>query len=205
MSTPVGRSLVMPYNITVGAFLRTHDDALRSLSRYMALALGSEWEVRRTGEEHTFRTPFARVEWAGPAQMGGRPNWIDVLRPAVVYCYPDYPEGCSIEEAAMIADATEELLVQAFSVGVGNGYPERVPFYNYSNVPLDGSGSNARGPSDYMRIARGSLSIERITDPTDERWITVLANLRLTWLRPGRQLAGKPVESISTEFVTVEV
>ena len=104
-----------------------------------------------------------------------------------------------------MAGETAAQLRQAFMVGLGDGWPERVPLVNYNGVDLDAPyGSNARGAHDYMRMVRGSFSISRIPDPTDDRWITVVASMRLTWRSPGRRILGKRVESLKTEVVVIE-
>lgn len=203
MSEAVGLSLVMPYNIVVGEFRRTSDDALRSLSRYMALTLGDEWEVRLWDQEGTYRTPFARVAEAGDMILDGGPFHYDVTQPFTVHCYPDYPDGGTTEQSRMIANETIEKLTHGLRVGVGAGHPERIPFYNYNGVPLDGTGSDARGEHDYLRVVRGSLSVGRIPDPTDDRWITVVVNMRLTWRRAGRRIEGNSVESQRTTISAV--
>jgi hypothetical protein len=201
--TVVGRSLVMPYKVIAGRFERTNDDALRSMNKYVAVALGGAWEVRTAAEESTYRTPFARVAFAGPAVYEGGPAYVDVTRPLTAHSYPDYPEGGTIEQSKHLAEQLEEVLFQAFRVGVGKGEPERIPLYNFNGVALDGGGSNFRGDHDYMRIVRGSLSIEQLADPTDERWISVIVNMRVTWRRAGRRIEGKPVQSLEQQYVAL--
>lgn len=201
MATPVGRSLAMPYGVTVTEFQRTTTDAVRSLKRYVAQMLGDEWEVRLADEHGTFKTPFAVVMEVGGPQFDGPAMYTDVTQAYAVHCYPDYPDGGTVEQSKMLANETQERLFQGFRIGVGDGYPERIPFFNYGGVALDSpAGSDARREYDYLRMVRGSLNFDRVPDPTDDRWITVVANMRLTWRRAGRQIVGKPVESLAVGF-----
>lgn len=84
--------------------------------------------------------------------------------------------------------------VQDTSEGVPvSGFPDRVPLYDYFNVPLGGHGSvsHARGPRDYVRVL--SCSINRIVDPEDDNYWLVIVELRVTWRRAGRVIGSSQV------------
>jgi hypothetical protein len=205
VTEPVSASLEMPSDIVVGGeSKRTVTDATRSLARYFALWLGDEWEVRFDAEEHTFKTPFARVEALSNTIVGEGVNYHAVIQPFSVYAYPEYPEGTegSVEESRLIAMEVAQSLLDALAIGgVDGSRPFRVPLYNYDGVALDGgTGSNARTPYDYLRIVRGSTNVDRVPDATDPRWITVVLGFRATWFRRGEQILGKPVQSVQSEF-----
>jgi hypothetical protein len=205
VTEPVGASLEAPSDVVVSESKRTITDATRSLARYFALWLGDAWEVRYDAEEYTFKTPFARVEALSNTIVTEGVNYHAVIQPFSVYAYPDYPEGTegSAEESRLIAMEVAQDLLDALVIGgVDGSRPLRVPFYNYAGVPLDGGGSNARTPYDYLRIVRGSANVDRVPDPTDPRWITVVLGFRAMWFRRGEQILGKTVQSVQSEFDT---
>jgi hypothetical protein len=181
-----------------GEFRRTSVDALRSVAKYLAFALGDEWEVRFSGEEYEFRLPFCLVAWAGQSVYEGSREFPTVTRPMQIDCYPAHVD--TVEAARLQAEEVEGLLFDAFRVGRGLGRPERIPFYDYAGVGLGQGTSEKRLPNDFLRIVPGSLQIEPLADPTDDRWIRIVASMRLSWRRVGRQIRGKPVESLSIQF-----
>lgn len=167
---------------------RTNTDALRSVKRYVAAALGSEWEVRLSREEGAFDRPFARVwQVAGTTYplTGGR--WLaDVVQPFVISAYPVM--GATPDDALISAQAVEELLYVAFRSGVADGRPLRVPLYSYTDVALNGAGNPL--PLAFMRV--NDLSTQPFPDPDENRLWTVVCDVRLTWrrlsdARPGTQ------------------
>lgn len=158
---------------------RSHIDALRSLKRYVAVALGDEWEVRLSREEGAFARPFARVwQVAGTTYplTGGR--WLaDMTQPFVIVAYP--LPGRDPDQALMFAQKVENMLYTAFRVGVENGRPLRVPLYNYYRVKSWDAGEWY--PRAFMRV--NDLSTQPFPDPDENTLWTVTCDVRLTWRR----------------------
>ena len=123
--------------------MRTSLDALRSLKKYMALALGNTWEVRLSMDEGTFSRPQALLTAAGsPVNSQGTSHTVDVQAPFVAYLYP--VAGASADESLFNAAAAEELLYAAFHVGSGAfGKPLRIPLYDYANKDVDDAANDS--------------------------------------------------------------
>lgn len=181
--------------------MRTAIDALRSMNRYIALALGDTWEVRLWTDDVKLPFPFARVTFAGPTLMTGPAMYADVTQPMVVHAYQEPQE--SVEAGIISALMVEDVLFNAFQ-GRGAGPVRsgnmRIPLYDYDGVPLDGieSGSDTRFTSDYLRVL--DFSTSHLHDPQDDRNITVSADIRVMWRRPTHADPGKPVESLEVEI-----
>jgi hypothetical protein len=96
--------------------VRTTQDALRSLKRYVAELLGDEWEVK-LGVQHEgmFKYPYARVYKVGPTLFSGPYYEAMATQPMVVHCYPAPQE--TPDAAVLQATLVEELLFQGFRVG----------------------------------------------------------------------------------------
>lgn len=165
--------------------MRTKEDALRSLARYISESLGEAWEVGLFADQGTFERPGVAVRTAGPMLVGGSRHTLDNTLPVAVYAYPE--EGGSVEAGYVNAMATEESLWQAFNVGIAEGHPWRIPLYDYEGVPIT-EGSEMRRYPDYLRVV--DLSIDSTQAPEDEMKWTVIASLRLTWKRAGELAPG---------------
>jgi hypothetical protein len=183
---------------------RTALDVLRSTHKYVASMLPDEWEVRLWDGEGEFNRPFARVAKVGPLLARGPAWYTDVTQPMVVHSYPVPQE--TVEHSIFAAEEVEELLHEGFRVGIPPlGYPLRIPLWDWTGVPLDGPNSDSveRLDHDYIRIAPDSLQINRLHEPVDDRLITVVTEMRVTWRRPGlprRTVPRKTVESVITDF-----
>jgi len=105
--------------------VRTGEDVIRSLKRYIAHALGEEWEVRLWDEEGTFHRPFARVAKVGAKLMTGPVVHYDNVQPCAIHAYP--VEQPSVEEAIINAERVEALLETAFRVGIAYDDPLMPP------------------------------------------------------------------------------
>ena len=158
---------------------RTPDSALRSLKRYLAVALGDEWEVRLSREEGAFERPFTRVVQAGAATYPTNSGKFsaDVIQPFAVYAYP--LRGTTPDDALMKALTVEDALYRAVRAGTEHGQPLRIPLYNYQGVGLDQPG--VWYPRAFMRVT--NLSTQPFTDTQDNLLYTVVMDVRLAWRR----------------------
>jgi hypothetical protein len=111
----------------------------------------------------------------------------------------------SMIDGAPYFPASTPAPVEASALHYVSGFSERVPLYDFDGAPLDGplSDSTARHPSDFMRIVRGSFSVNELPDPVDDRLRTIIADMRVTWKMPTRTITGKPVQSVVTAFDAV--
>lgn len=158
--------------------MRTNLDALRSLKRYVALALPDPYEVVLAGDEASQSRPYASVKATGPALITGPAHTVDVAQPFAVYAYPmpaDTPA-----DSLVVAARIEEALNTAFALGIDKGRRMRLPLYDFEGLGMD-ERSEVRTPHDFARIM--SLSVNRVQTPDDERFFTVTAELRLAWRR----------------------
>lgn len=156
---------------------------------------GEEWEVRLWGEEGTLVPPFARVAFTGPTTYAGPGVNPLVTKPMTIHLYP--VPGDTEEESVLRVAWAEELLFTGFEVGVGLGWPERIPLWDFNASDELNVSSERRFQQDYVRLVPGSLNVSQLPDPEDEREITVVADFRAQWHRVGRVLSGgKIVESV---------
>jgi hypothetical protein len=180
-------------------------DVLRSTHKYVSSMLPEEWEVRLWDDEGEFRRPFARVAKVGPLLSRGPAIYSDMTQPMIVHAYPLVKE--TVEQSIYEAEMIEELIHEGFRIGIPPlGFPLRIPLWDWAEVPLDGvdSDSMERHPHDYIRVVPESFSINRLHEPVDDRLITVVTDMRVTWRRPGRTSVGKPVQSVVTAFDPVQ-
>jgi hypothetical protein len=168
---------------------RAHQDALRSVKRYVAVALGDDWEVRISREEGAFARPFARVwQVAGTTYplTGGR--WVaDMVQPFVVAAYPE--QGRNPDEALLKAQRVENCLYRAFRVGVENGRAMRVPLYNYYHTKNWDQG--VWYPRAFMRV--NDLSTQPFVDPDEDTLWAVMCDVRLAWRRVAETIPDSPI------------
>lgn len=180
--------------------MRTPTDVLRSLKRYVAIALPEEWEVRIDSEEGTFKRPSAVISAPQGAQMTGPARVTDYIQSFQIMCHPELGEKPM--ESLLNATNAEEDLFMAFRVGVDEGRAARVPIYDYDGVGID-QASDSRNPQDFARVL--DLSIAKPQSPIDERIYTVTAEVRLGW-RANSALpsTGRDVQAVRTSFSTPE-
>lgn len=181
--------------------MRTEEDALRSLKRYMAVILGDQWEVRMASDEGSFELPFAKVAEAGPALYTSKRVYTDVVLPTQVFCYqtPNTSISGSLRDARMV----RETLVQAIEVGQpagdGTGWPRRIPLYDYEGLD-DSQGSNRRNSYDFLRVL--DFSVTTIQDSDVPTGAVVVADLRLSWRRDTTIDPG--YETVESVGVTID-
>lgn len=173
--------------------MRTTVDALLSMKRYTAMALGSDWEVRLWADVGEFRFPGALVLRVGDALTSGPKHWSDITQAFAIHCYPVML--ATVEAALLQAHGVEETLVQAFDItGVGEGHKRRVPLYDWDGLDPAAQDSDTRYPHDYLRIVDFSTGL--IPDAEEPRNIRVVADLRATWRRTGPLPTGALLEEL---------
>jgi hypothetical protein len=171
--------------------MRNSIDAIRSLKKYAALALGSDWEVRLTGEEGAFKRPFCRVGESTPGteqHIGAR--LIEKRQTFNLLCYP--VEKSKPEEAKIEANRVRDLLSTAFSVGVHTAsmvpgrlraHPKRIPLYDYDGIALNAAAAEGdRATNDFMRVT-GNPTFTPVPDPEDELIWVVTSDITLWWTK----------------------
>ena len=187
------------------------DDVLRSLRRYVWLTLGSTdvtpaWTVRvqRTRVADDER-PVAVVEESGPlttpfARATITQGDVQKMQSYAVVCYPviETTAAAAAEGARQVA----ALLDAGFSRGLVTsddppvliGGPWRLPIYDFAGVPVTGTASERKGPTEpYMHADIDlTFNVRPIQDALDELRFTVVANLRVNWWAGGRIPPAKP-------------
>jgi hypothetical protein len=175
-------------------------DALRSVKRYVAVALGDDWEVRLSREEGAFARPFARVwQVAGTTYPLTSGRWLaDMVQPFVIVAYP--LQGRDPDQALLYAQSVENTLYQAFRVGVENGRAMRVPLYNYYRTQDWDTGTWY--PQAFMRV--NDLSTQPFPDPDVNTLWSVVCDVRLAWRRIAETIPDSPtLESVRVESSSV--
>lgn len=173
--------------------MRSPWDARRSLQRYVAEALGPEWEVSLAADRGEFDYPFARVQPAGDATRSGPALYAELSQPMSIQCYPE-PQSTAVASEQLAAEVLDAL-ERAFSVGVGKGRPLRVPLYDYDGVAIEQQ-SYTRDERDFLQVT--DFSARSLPDPEEARNVAVVADIRVRWRRAGRLPYGgtQLVESV---------
>lgn len=171
--------------------MRNNIDALRSLKKYTALALGSEWEIRLPEEEGAFKRPFCRVGVSTPGAdtaIGAR--MVEKKQTFNLMAYP--AEQSTPLQSLLEAERVRDLISVAFSVGVHapsmapsryRAHPRRVPLYDYDGIALDAPATEQnRSPRDFMRVT-GDPTATPVPDPEDDLLWVVTAEITLWWTK----------------------
>ena len=169
--------------------MRTENDAVRSLKRYLAIALGSEWEVRMWTDEGSFKPPIARVAESTPAIYSSKRVQTDIVMGMQVHCFT--APAASASAAMVQAREVKQLLVTAFELGVDLARPRRIPLYDYDGLD-ESEPSTKRSYYDFLRVQDLSLNVAQDTD--DPNVVVVVADLRIAWSQ---------ATTVSPETVTV--
>lgn len=175
--------------------MRKEEDALRSVRKYIAEVLGDDWQVRMWEDEGTFAPPFARVAESGPALYTSRRVLTDIVMPIQVHCYP-VPSD-SVTGALSVARGVRETLIEAIEIGVGLGWPRRIPLYDYDGVAV-GQGSDVRNTYDFLRVL--DLSINTVPDSDEPTAAVAIADMRIAWSRD--TTVSTPGETVNSVRVT---
>lgn len=175
--------------------MRTPQDAVRSVKRYMAEALGPEWEVRLWTDEGSFAPPIARVAEASPTLYASRRVATDITKALQVHCYQAPAD--SVTKGTLAAREVEQRLVTAIEVGVGLAWPRRIPLYDYDGVP-DNEGSSERNTYDFLRVS--DFSVNLVHDTDEPTVVIVVADLRVAWSQPTTvDVAAQTVNSLRVD------
>lgn len=177
--------------------MRTVEDALRSLKRYVAAVLdgtGDVYDVRMAREEPTSR-PGAVVRPSAPAVLAdGASHTLDIALPFEVMAYP--PAGSSPAESAVIALQAMDVLQQGLAAGVGAGRARRVPLWDYTGVAWSGGLATDVQHVGFMRV--DGISVHQRPDMDDDSLAVIIADMRLSWRREGdRQMNGQAPVSVT--------
>lgn len=159
-------------------------NALRSLTRTTAQALGGEWEVTFAGSEAgTFQRPYCGVvpstdERAIP--HGAR--HLEIRRGFALAAYP--VAGLSAEASRMEAERVKGLLRRAFAQGIdtasfarGRAHPLRLPLWDYGALGLFAPATDANRIG-FMRVVEPPAFS---AFPDDSGAFVVTCDLRLAW------------------------
>lgn len=165
--------------------MRTMSDVHRSLARFAAAALGSDWEVRMSDDGGAWKRPAVLVIPTGPLSDAGGSQFVsELVQPWAMYAYP--PVGTSPDDSLLKAQVIADKVNDAVRFGVVAGVqvdkarPLRIPLYLYDGVAL-GTAATVRAPSDYLRVS--DLAVETVQDPNSRALFTVTVELRLRWRR----------------------
>lgn len=163
--------------------MRSSVDALRSLKKFIALALVDDvvpapdgdrsWEIRLAYEEGAFRRPFVRVGWATQATYEGDKRIIKMTRTANVVCH--LIESSSEDEATLEAGRVDELLARAFRIGAGAALAKPKGL-DITGVP----GTLPAGSYSYVVAARSRLGVSPPSLPIDIT-LNATGGAVLTW------------------------
>jgi hypothetical protein len=190
-------------------------DALRSVRRYIASALGAPpYRVMLTPEPGRFKRPYAIV--AAPSGVAEAPGGVDMVQlsmPIVVHVFPLPGERSSVTR--ILCAYVEQQLHDALAVGMPDalvpsvrGYRQLIPLWNYNDpdtgvgLPLEGEPaiSTARGGRDYLRVANG-WNVETRPEVSDEKLSVVVAEFRVQWNRPTRLASdGSLLQTVQVQF-----
>lgn len=178
--------------------MRTERDAERSIKRWVALALGDDWEVRLWTEVGTFALPYAKVTQAGEVTTTGGAVFVTQQAAFSVVAWTLPAE--TVEQAQEQARDVEEALWHAFR---GGSTPLRVPLLDYDGKGLDQPGE---WPADHPVMRIEDFRMERRNDPDDDRRLTVECSFRANWRRASDRLAmyreGRTVQSLRVGLVS---
>lgn len=209
-----GASLEMPYGVWGRLPRRSLDDVVMSVQKHLAEvldatagawlvgfdaegnpAVSQSWEVRPWDEGDTFRLPFARVAATGPDTVTGRtPMYADHAQSMVVHLYPLPAQDA--ERAVLGAERLRGVIEDALEFGAARtaGLGGVIPLWDFAAVTDLYGDSEARHPSDYIRVA--GLNTDRMVDAEDDRYVGVVVNFRAQWRRVSSGVPGLLVSSV---------
>lgn len=174
--------------------MRTHEDALRSVKRYLALVLGDTWEVRMWADEGSYAAPLAKVAESGPALFTSHRVYTDVVQPVQVHFF--LPVAATVSEAMFAARKLRQQITEAIEIGIDQGRPRRIPLYDYDGLS-ESESSSARNYYDYLKVR--DLSVNTVPDSNVPTGVVVVADMRIAW----SQYTTVTPDSVTVESVRV--
>lgn len=198
--------------------MRSYEDALRSVRRFVFSAMGGEpWRVR-TEMDARFKRPFALVDapTPSPMSMAGPSSYSQAL-PISVQLYPVEPaDGPNRNtDARMRAARAGELLNQALTFGVVDvadptvrSQRQRIPLWDYSDdagdpLPYDGAASvsTKREHCDYL-LVDDNWTVHTRPEASEQQLFVAVANLRVQWFRSSAlRSRGTPLVSARIQIM----
>lgn len=195
------------------------DDRVRSVRRWLSASMdGEAWSlhVLRVAVKDE-RRPAGVVEASTPAVTVQARTTVpqgDVMRRQTfsIALYPEFMEDGDVmspADAAVRANAVAERLAASLlhglmqdveegeppeTVSVSYSPPERLPVWDYADVPTVGAGR--AGPAEpYGWLTVEDYPVRTIQDPEDQRRWTVVCDLRVSWWQGGRVAPDAPIVS----------
>lgn len=178
----------------------------RSIRRYLGLALGEPWNIElervdvRDDERPAGFLEFGtrRVRFARNSRPQGE---VEEYQPITVSLYPalmvatgdpdvpptEYlPPREAGRNARLLSTRLQQLIVTGadgprLADGRPASGPEHLPLWDYTGIGLDSAGPAT--PFDVLLAE--DYSVRPVQDPVDVRRWTVIAELRVSWWRPG--------------------
>lgn len=199
--------------------MRTSTDVLRSISYYLSLSLGEEWEVRFEDEEGAFDRPFCRVQTSTPARSKlGPPTVWDIRQTFSAVLYP--VEKPTAAEARLEAARVEDLLMLAWARGTHvasfgrkqnsgvatvnrqRGHPLRIPLYDFDGIGLmEVPTSGDRASNDFVLVTDEPTvqTLEGTSRADEEETLYVVTTeVRCKWTRSAAVLTtGVPITGVT--------
>jgi len=201
------------------------DDIARSIRRYLSMTMpvrpedDPRWKIRvERREVSEEERPVGVVVLGDLSTTRARTSLIqgevEQMLPVTINLYPA-PSSASADdlrsgrrEADDLATRLDLLFNTGLTVKVGARHfagPFRIPLWDYAEIPLTGKEKTGPGdPHDVLWVEEKSLLVKAVQDPEDARLWSVIANMRVTFERPGRVPAADEymdIDSLSGTFV----
>lgn len=179
--------------------MRTPEDALRSLRRWLGIVLPEPWDVRYQKTEDMGR-PSAVVLPAIPQSNTGSAYIRDVNQSYDLFVYPDGIEGDPAQSRQQAERVKSDLdLAMTRGVKVADAYYSysmRIPIFDYDGIAWNQPQPDGAEPFDYYPVQQ--WSVETRPDPDDDTLFTVLCSLRLVWRAMGdvRRFDGATLQDV---------
>jgi hypothetical protein len=177
------------------------DSVLRSIRRYLSGLLPQPWSVTTERVEVRDDARPAGVIEMGEvrtrrARVSVPQGEVEEFAPVTVTLYPPVTGtgGTPLDPrlasagARVLSGRVRDLIVIG-AEGVSMAGPERMPLWDYSAIA-----PGTAGPAQPIDVLWAEdYSVRAVQDPLEARRWSVIAELRVSWERPGRERAEAPV------------